>query len=236
MKTDFTTIIIATTKEWNIENYFVLKSIYDKKFHFILLTTPEELDLVNIQTINPRYIFFPHWSWKIPQSIYQNFECVIFHMTDLPYGRGGSPLQNLIINQIYHTKITALQAAQEIDGGDIYLQEEFDISQGSAEEIFHNASNLIFHKLIPKFLQKNLIPHKQKGKVAMFQRRKPEQSNLDTLKEYSLHKIYDFIRMLDAKDYPKAYLLLDNCKIEFSKVQKHKNKLTGQFEVTNNEQ
>ncbi len=27
------------------------------------------------------------------------FECVCFHMTDVPYGRGGSPLQNLIIRE-----------------------------------------------------------------------------------------------------------------------------------------
>ena len=41
-------------------------------------------------------IFIPHWSFIIPKEIYQNFECILFHMTDLPFGRGGSPLQNLI--------------------------------------------------------------------------------------------------------------------------------------------
>ena len=30
------------------------------------------------------------------QEIHENYKCIIFHMTDLPFGRGGSPLQNLI--------------------------------------------------------------------------------------------------------------------------------------------
>ena len=44
-------------------------------------------------------------------------------MTDLPYGRGGSPLQNLIANKIYDTKISAIRAEGGIDTGRIYLKE-----------------------------------------------------------------------------------------------------------------
>ena len=42
------------------------------------------------------WIIVPHWSQLIPESICGPWPTVIFHMTDLPYGRGGSPLQNLI--------------------------------------------------------------------------------------------------------------------------------------------
>ena len=45
----------------------------------------------------PKYIFFPHWSKKVDTKIVNNYECVCFHETDLPYGRGGSPIQNLIL-------------------------------------------------------------------------------------------------------------------------------------------
>ena len=56
----------------------------------------ESLEFLKLSKFSPHYIFFPHWSWLIPEEIYQNFECVIFHMTNLPYGRGGSPLHYLI--------------------------------------------------------------------------------------------------------------------------------------------
>lgn len=236
MKNNLENIIVATIREWNIENYFKLKNIYEKEFNFYLFTNYEELNYENIKKINPKYIFFPHWSWIIPDDIYNNFECVVFHMTDLPYGRGGSPLQNLIINEIYKTKISAIKVDKQMDSGDIYFKEDFDISEGSAEEIFIKASKITFEKLIPKFLKEKIIPYKQDGVVTIFKRRNPSQSNLNALENISLDRIYDFIRMLDAKDYPKAFLLLHNkYKIEFFSVKKDNNKLIGKFEVIENE-
>ncbi len=46
--------------------------------------------------LKPRYVFFPHWSHIIPQDIYENFECVIFHMTDFPFG------SNVIELRVFH--------------------------------------------------------------------------------------------------------------------------------------
>ena len=43
-------------------------------------------------------------------------------MTDLPYGRGGSPLQNLILKGKKTTKITAFKMIDKIDAGPIYLK------------------------------------------------------------------------------------------------------------------
>ncbi|MEA3315481.1 MAG: methionyl-tRNA formyltransferase, partial [Campylobacterota bacterium] len=141
-------ILISTIKEWNIENYFKLKEKFKKKYNFHLITDKDELNFNNINKINPKYIFFPHWSWIIKEDIYNNFNCIVFHMTDLPYGRGGSPLQNLIINEVYDSKISALKVDGGLDTGDIYLKEEFDISIGSAEENFITLSNIIFNKMI----------------------------------------------------------------------------------------
>ena len=228
-------IIVATIKEWNIANYFKLKELYKNKFNFFLITNKEELTKEYINRISPKYIFFPHWSWIIPKEIYQNYECVVFHMTDLPFGRGGSPLQNLIIRGIYNTKISAIKVSEGLDTGDIYLKEDFNISQGNADEILNKASDIIFNKMIPKFLETTLTPVKQSGEVVTFKRRTPNQSDLSKLENKSLDKVYDFIRMLDGAGYPRAYINLGNLKIEFSNVIKENNKLIGKFEVMNNE-
>ena len=55
------------------------------------------------------------------------------------------------------------------------------------------------------------------------------------LEKKSLNKIYDFIRMLDAEGYPKAYIQLDNIKIELSEVHLKSKKLVGRFEIYENE-
>ena len=228
-------IEIATIKEWNINNYFELKKELENEYSFYLISNKDELSLEKIEKINPKYIFFPHWSWIIPENIYKNYECILFHMTDLPYGRGGSPLQNLIINKVYNTKISALKVTKGLDEGDIYLKEDFDISKGSANEIYINASKLIFKKLIPNILRQNPTPVRQEGDVVNFKRRTPEQSNIKMLNDVSIANLYDFIRMLDAPSYPKAYLELDNLKMELFEVIIKDGKLEGRFEVSKHE-
>lgn len=228
-------IVIATIKQWNIENYFKLKKEFQDKYNFHLITAKEEFNFNNINKINPRYIFFPHWSWIIKEEIYSNFDCIVFHMTDLPYGRGGSPFQNLIMNEIYNTKISALKVDGGLDTGDIYLKEDFNISIGSAEENFIKLSNIIFENMIPNLLSNNITPKKQCGEIVEFKRRKPKDSDILNLEEKNIYKLYDFIRMLDAEGYPKAYLDLDKVKIEFSEVHLKNKKLVGRFEVIENE-
>ncbi len=230
------TIVVAALKEWNISNYFKLKKKYENRYCFELITRKEQLRIEALKNLKPRYIFFPHWSWIIPEEIFSSFECILFHMTDLPYGRGGSPLQNLILNEVYETKITALRVNGELDSGDIYLKESLDISLGSAEEIYMKASHIIFDRMIPKIIENQMIPIKQRGEIVEFQRRKPQESDLTELPTKSLRKVYDFIRMLDAKGYPKAYLKLGDLKIEFSEVHLKSDKLTGRFEVKKDEQ
>lgn len=226
-------IVIATIKKWNIDNYFNLKTTFKDIYSFNLITSKEELNLENLKNINPKYIFFPHWSWIIPKDVYENYECIVFHMTDLPYGRGGSPLQNLIINKIYNTKISAIKVSKNLDEGDIYLKEDFDISKGNAQEIYEKASNIIFNKMIPKIIKETTALKKQEGEIVIFKRRTPEESNINSLKEICLNDLYDFIRMLDAQSYPKAYIKINNIKIEFSNASLENNILKGNFEVVN---
>ena len=226
--------IIATIKEWNISNYFTLKEKH-KEYNFFLITNKDELTIDYIDKLSPKYIFFPHWSWIIPKQIHERFECIVFHMTDLPYGRGGSPLQNLIMNEVYDTKISALRVEQGLDTGDIYLKENFNIQLGSAEEIFLKLSEIVFNKMIPTIIRSNKLPQAQTGDIVSFKRRSPEESNLTSIDIKTLTKLYDFIRMLDAEGYPKAYLSLNNLKIELSDCHLKNNKLVGRFEVTEHE-
>ncbi len=225
-------IIVATIKEWNIKNYYSLIAKYSNQFNFHLITSSEDLSFERIKSIAPKYIFFPHWSWIIPEKIYKNYECIVFHMTDLPFGRGGSPLQNLIMEGIYDTKVSAIKVQEGLDTGDIYMKEDFSIALGSAEEIFIRLSDLVFQKMIPKLLENKMVPIKQEGQETIFKRRTPSQSHLKQLNEVSLVKLYDFIRMLDGEGYPKAFLELDGLKIEFSEAHLKNNKLVGKFEVT----
>lgn len=63
-------------------------------------------------------------------------------MTDLPYGRGGSPLQNLIKRNIENTKISAIKVVKDLDAGDIYLKRDLNLN-GTADEILGLGGTII---------------------------------------------------------------------------------------------
>ena len=122
-----------------------LSETLNSPFH--LIRNMAELTQSTIQQINPKYIFIPHWSHRIPSEIYENFECIIFHMTDVPFGRGGSPLQNLIRRGIYETQMSALKCVSEIDAGPVYLKRPLSLN-GSATDVFLRATSLIKEMII----------------------------------------------------------------------------------------
>lgn len=205
--------ILLTEKKWHLPLYNKLKSINSwDKWH--LINSKENFTLERIKSINPAKIFIPHWSYLIPPEIVQNFECIVFHETDLPFGRGGSPIQNLIARGHKSTKLSAIKIDTGIDTGDIYLKEDLSLS-GTAEEIFIRASDVIFSS-IQNIINKNIQPTPQTGEVTTFKRRSPLQSDISNLKE--IEEVYDHIRMLDAEGYPHAYLEFGNFKLEFTRA------------------
>ncbi|WP_425448042.1 formyltransferase family protein [Dethiothermospora halolimnae] len=221
-------IIIATTKSWNINNAKKFIKNTNNKYKVYLITSKEELEYKKVKIMDPDYIFFPHWSWVIPKDIFIEFACIVFHMTDLPFGRGGSPLQNLIELGIKDTKISAIKVDGGIDTGEIYMKKDLNLN-GSAEEIFMRASNIIFDNMINEIINNKIIPKKQEGEVVKFKRRTSRQSEIK--KDFDLNKIYDYIRMLDCKGYPKAYIDFGDYRLEFSRASLKEGKIVADVEI-----
>jgi methionyl-tRNA formyltransferase len=163
----------------------------------------------------PRYIFFLHWNWFVPESIFTQVECVCFHMTDVPYGRGGSPLQNLIAAGHGETQLTALRMVSEMDAGPVYAKLPMSLV-GRAEDIYIKAGELSLD-LARWIIREEPVPLQQKGEPVVFNRRVPEQSCLP--KCGAISRVYDHIRMLDAPGYPLAFVPYGEFHIEFSQAQ-----------------
>lgn len=181
----------------------------------VRIRSPQELLPERLEKLNPEYIFFPHWSWIIPKEIHTKFVCVIFHMTDLPYGRGGSPLQNLIVLGHKETMLSALKCETGLDSGPVYLKRPLSLT-GTAEEILGRASNLISEMII-EIVQSAPMPIPQQGEVVEFKRRKPKDGDIFGLE--TLAQIYNYIRMLDADGYPRAFIDTTHMHLEFMDAQ-----------------
>ena len=91
------TILIASSKKWFLKNKEFLKFI--KKRKIVTISDKKKLNIKDLNKIKPRIIFFPHWSFKVNKNIIEKFNCICFHTSPLPYGRGGSPIQNLILKK-----------------------------------------------------------------------------------------------------------------------------------------
>jgi methionyl-tRNA formyltransferase len=200
------------SKSWNLRIFDEIICKFTGTWRFIHST--DELTIEQVEKINPNYIFFLHWSWKVPKEIIERFKCVCFHMADVPYGRGGSPLQNLIVRGHRETKLTALRMVEDFDAGPVYLQKPLSL-EGNAEEIYIRAGCLSA-KMIKTIIDSTPEPKPQLGEPVVFQRRKPGQSRVEN--HNSLHDLHDFIRMLDAEGYPKAFIEHKGFRYEFSRA------------------
>ena len=203
-------IIVASSKQWHKPIFS--KNFKNLDFDWINVSSPKELNLFLNKNTKIRYIFFLHWNWKVELDIINEYECICFHMTDLPYGRGGSPLQNLILKKKKNTMLSAFKMTKEIDGGPIYIKKPFSLD-GRAEEIFNRVGKLSW-SMINFIIKNNPVAKPQRNKPTYFKRRKPHQSRIPLIGE--LEDLFDFIRMLDAPDYPLAFINHGKFKFEFS--------------------
>lgn len=194
------TYVVAARRPWNSAAFSRHRDRLPGEWHFF--SNAKDLTPELLARLQPRYVFFPHWSVKVPAEIYEAYECVCFHMTDVPYGRGGSPLQNLIVRGHKTTRLTALRMVAEMDAGPVYCKRDLSLD-GSAQQIFERSAELVY-EIIEWMIKNYPIPSPQAGEPVIFKRRTPDQSRLPDHGEFGA--LHDHIRMLDADEYPKAFL------------------------------
>lgn len=201
--------IVVGQHSWNKKLFRFLQGALPGNWYYC--ETPEQYKFT-AKLYPPRYVFFVHWSYLVPDWFVDLYECVCFHPTPLPYGRGGTPIQNMILAGHKDTTITAFKMTEEVDAGPIYYTAPMSL-KGSLRDIFKREMNII-GQMISYIVNHEPVPEPQEGKVVYFTRRTPEQSEIPST--VSMEQLYDYIRMLDAPGYSPAKITLDNVNIEFS--------------------
>ena len=210
-------IVICNSKKW-----FKLDKQISKICDVTCICKPDDLTFDTLEILKPDLIFFPHWSWIVDESIFLNFECILFHTAPLPFGRGGSPIQNLIINGYKNAPVCALKMGKGVDSGPIYYRKSINL-EGSLSDILKRL-NKVVNGLIKKLINKLPVPKPQEGEIFTFKRLNKQDNMLKP--EFSLEQIYDRIRMVDDENYPNSYLDFGNVVFEFSKILKKGDEIT----------
>ena len=130
---------------------------------------------------------------------------LIVHESDLPKGRGFSPLFWQILNGKKVITSTILEADEKMDEGDYYFKKKFyyppNIFFSEIKQMQLENAIILIKKVIRKILSdKKIKTHKQKGLPTYFRRRIKEDSEIS--KNLSLKKQINLLRIIDNENWP----------------------------------
>jgi methionyl-tRNA formyltransferase len=118
-------------------------------------------------------VFYLNWSQIVPDVFIDNYTCINFHCTRLPYGRGGHPIENLILAGHTETVISAHLMTSELDAGPIYCVSDPISLSGTKDDITARFVEPVA-KMMRWIIETNPEPKPQVGEPVYFKRLPPD--------------------------------------------------------------
>ncbi len=136
----------------NIYNFNkrVQKCAQDLGIEFSLEKVTES-DISDLKAKGCELIIVAGYQYKI--SLHPSLRAINIHPTLLPEGRGQWPLPWVILKDLKKSGVTIHKLAEEMDAGDILLQEQFDISEFETLEILSAKSQMQARELLSQMLK-----------------------------------------------------------------------------------
>ncbi len=192
-------------RSWAIKIYLRLAEVFDQ-YEFLMQLDADRFCEDEIKEFCPDFILFYGWSKIIPSSIIESYRCLMLHPSALPKFRGGSPIQNQIVQGEIDSAVSIFLMDNGIDTGPIARQEYLSLD-GTLDEIFSHIESLGF-KLTQDIFDNGLKEFQQNdGDATYFKRRSPEQSEITIteLETRSAKYLNNKIRMLQDP-YPNPFI------------------------------
>lgn len=192
-------------------NYGDLKSISEKE-NIPLYYVDEHKKLGEyediIKEINPDIILVLGWYYIVPKKIrgIPKYGACGIHASLLPKYAGWAPLVWAMINGEKETGVTFFQFDDSVDGGNIIIQEQFEIEyEDTIKEVYEKATKKSAEILVNTLpiLSNIQFIEQDKSKLEIWDKRTPEDGELDLSK--SSEELYNFIRA-QSSPYPGAFI------------------------------
>jgi len=208
-------IWICAYRDWTLDIYDDILENFD---NVNLIKSQEEFLQVTDLFTESDIIFFIGWSWIMPTTIVEKFNCICMHPSPLPKYRGGSPLQNQIINGEHLSAVTFFRMTSKLDAGNILWQKSFPL-KGNLNDITFRIKTLCFSGIFD-ILNNNYKEYKQdESQSSYFKRRTPEMSeiSIDDIKLYNAVELHNKTRCLQDP-YPNAFIVCGDGKKLYLKL------------------
>ncbi|MGN6265427.1 MAG: methionyl-tRNA formyltransferase [Ginsengibacter sp.] len=153
----------------------------------------------------------PEMVWKMPP-----LGTINLHASLLPQYRGAAPINWAIINGEKETGVTTFKLQQEIDTGNILLQEKIKISHNETAGTLHDKMKsvgaAILLKTIQQLLNGSLHEHPQHHTTSLHPAPKIFSKDCKINWDQNVDDVFNFIRGLSP--YPAAFTFLQGKKLK----------------------
>ena len=199
-------IACITHRNWAIEIYEKIRETYQGKHDFLIWKNKDEFCSDKLKKFKPDLILWFGWSWIVEDDFVNDYESIMLHPSPLPKYRGGSPIQNQIINGEKLGAVSLFRMNKDIDKGDLYQQLTMSLD-GTLEDIFKRISILGFSATCNVINGNYSLSSQDHSKSTYFKRRLPHESEitLSEIQNKPAEYLYNKIRML-SDPYPNSYI------------------------------
>jgi len=198
-------ILCITYRDWAAKIYDALEASLPE-LCFKIIKEKSQFSENIVFEFDPDIILWYGWSWIVPDNILNSYDCICLHPSPLPKYRGGSPIQNQIINNEKMSAVTIFKMTKDIDAGKIIKQLPMSLD-GKIQDIFNRMFELGFSATYD-FLKNGYEAIEQNHEdMTYFTRKKPSDSEIthQEILTKDAGYIYNKIRML-TDPYPNAYI------------------------------
>ena len=157
---------------------------------------------------------------KIFKLLEFNRHNLVVHESDLPHGKGWSPVTWQVLEGKDRIPVTLFEASEKIDAGIIYQQDYIILEGHELLDEIKDKQGKITNNLIIDFIKRypDINGREQVGDSTYYSRRGPEDSKLDPHK--TIAEQFNLLRVVDNDRYP-AYIELKGHKylLKIEKIQ-----------------
>lgn len=143
---------------------------------------------------------------KIFKDLNLNKYNLVVHESDLPKGKGWSPLTWQVLEGKNRIPVTLFEAEMSVDSGVIYGKKYIDLDGSELLPEIKHLQGEATNQLILEFIKKypNNVGQEQVGESSFYARRKGEDSELELNK--SIDEQFNLLRVCDNERYPAFFV------------------------------
>jgi len=156
-------------------------------------------DMNEVRRMNGDYLFLISCTEIVAEDVLSRYKnCIVIHESDLPNGRGWSPLAWQILEGRNDIIVSAIKCAYPVDSGDIIKQETLHLDGTELSEEIHEKAFRVKSELALSIItSKTTHSAKQFGAPGYYRKRKPDDSEL--FAEKTIAEQFDLLRICEPR-------------------------------------